>query len=175
MRKKLLGVMTFIFTASCFAGSMTWASFETQDLGSGQWQYTYTVANNNLTESGLPVAIKEFTLWFDPAIYSNLVVITTPLSTSWDSIVMQPESVLHDAGAYDALVKSGNLGILPGQIVKGFSVKFNWLGAGTPGPQPYEIVNPVTFKTIEAGMTIPEPATMLLLGLGGLLTIGRKS
>jgi hypothetical protein len=158
----------------CFAGSMTWVSFETQDLGSGQWEYSYAVANNSLAENGTPVAVKEFTVWFDPALYSNLTVATTPLSTSWDLIVWQPEPVLHDAGGYDALTKNGNLGIAAGQSVKGFSVKFNWLGAGTPSSQYYEIVNSTTFKTIDSGMTIPEPASAAIMILGAVWMAAKR-
>jgi hypothetical protein len=153
---------------------MTWVSFETQDLGAGQWEYTYEVANTSLAENGTAVAVKEFTIWFDPAFYSNLAVVTTPLSSSWDSIVLQPEPVLHDAGAYDALAKSGNPGISAGQIARGFSVKFNWLGEGSPGSQYYEIINPLTFETIDAGVTIPEPASAAIMMLGALWMAGKR-
>jgi hypothetical protein len=175
MRKILLSIMISVLITSCFAGSMTWVSFETQDLGAGQWEYTYAVGNIDLAENGTPAAIKEFTVWFDPAFYSNLVVITTPLSASWDSIVLQPEPVLHDAGAYDALVKSGNLGISAGQIVRGFSVKFNWLGQGSPDAQRYEIINPLTFKTVDAGTTIaPEPASAAIMILGTIWMAAKR-
>jgi len=42
-------------------------------------------------------------------------------------------------------------------------------GVGEPGSQYYEIIDPVTFETIEDGYTIPEPGTLLLLGLGGFV------
>jgi hypothetical protein len=148
---------------------MTWVSFETQDLGAGQWEYTYEVANTSLAENGTPVAVKEFTIWFDPGLYANLVVTTpTPLSNAWDEIVWQPEPLLQDDGGYDALAEIVNSGIAPGQSVKGFSVKFNWLGQGTPGSQRYEIINPLTFETIDAGVTIPEPASAAIMSLGAV-------
>ena len=48
----------------------------------------------------------------------------------------------------------------------GFAVQFTWLGAGTPGAQPFEIVDPDTFQTLESGSTtvVPLPATGWLLG-----------
>ena len=53
-------------------------------------------------------------------------------------------------------------GILGGQSVSGFLVKFDWLGGGTPGSQLYKIVNPVTFETIDSGTTVPEPAAYVV-------------
>jgi hypothetical protein len=77
--------------------------------------------------------------------------------------------VLLDDGGYD--VKALSVGIGVGQSVGGFAVRFDWLGdALVPGSQFYEIIDPDTFQPIDSGMTklIPEPATLLLLGLGGL-------
>jgi hypothetical protein len=165
-----LGIIVCAWVTTCFAGSRTWISYESREFGDGQWEYTYEVANTGLLANSQPVAIKEFTIWFDPGLYANLVVTTVgPLSSAWDEIVWQPEPVLLDAGAYDALAKLTNPGIAAGQSVKGFSVKFNWLGQGTPGSQRYEIISPLTFETIDTGVTIPEPCTLLLLGVGGML------
>jgi hypothetical protein len=147
---------------------MTWVSYEAREFGGGQWEYTYEVANTGLLVDNQPAAIKEFTLWFDWGLYSNLVVTTAaPLSSAWDQIVWQPEPVLQDDGGYDALAELTNPGIVAGQSVKGFSVKFNWLGQGAPGSQRYEIINPLTFETIDSGVTIiPEPASAAIMILG---------
>ena len=57
------------------------------------------------------------------------------------------------------------------QVGTRFEVRFDWLGQDEPGPQLYEIVNPATLETIDSGMTrlIPEPATLLLVGLGAII------
>ncbi len=74
---------------------------------------------------------------------------------------------MQDDGGYDALAELTNPGIVAGQSVKGFSVKFNWLGQGAPGSQRYEIINPLTFETIDSGVTIiPEPASAAIMILG---------
>jgi hypothetical protein len=163
-------IIACAFVTTCFAESMTRISYEAKDFSDGRWEYTYETTNLDLSIDGQPVAIKEFTIWFDSGLYTNLVVTTpAPLSNAWNEIVWQPEPVLQDPGAYDALALVSNPGIATGQSARGFSVSFEWLGQGTPGSQRYEIINPDTFETVDAGLTIPEPATLLLLAVGGLL------
>jgi len=45
---------------------------------------------------------------------------------------------------------------------------------GQSGSQFYEIIDPVTLETIDSGMTIPEPASAVMLGLGGLTLLRRR-
>ena len=140
--------------------------YETTELGSGKWQYTYEVINLSLS-----VPIEEFTIWFKYGDYADLSITTTALqgpSTNWSEVFWNPEPELLDDGAYDALTLD-LVGIGVGENVSGFSVSFDWLGVGEPGSQYYEIIDPVTFETIEDGYTIPEPGTLLLLGLGGFV------
>jgi hypothetical protein len=177
MRKILFqAIIACVWVTTGFAESMTWISYEAEEFGGARWEYTYEVMNIDLSIESVPAAIEEFTIWFDPGLYANLVVTTVaPLSNAWDEIVWQPEPVINDAGGYDALAEILNPGIGAGQSVKGFSVSFDWLGLGTPGSQYYEIINPLTFETIDAGDTIiPEPATLLIIGLGGLLFRSRR-
>ena len=164
MKKRVFAgtVIVCLMVGSGFAALDTTIFYQANELGAGRWQCSYEVANNGLTSP-----IEEFTIWFDYGSYDNLAIETaSPLADNWDEIVLQPEPVLEDDGAYDA--KALGLGIEAGHTAGPFVVSFDWLGAGEPGAQLYEIVDPATLETIESGMTIPEPATLLLLGLGGL-------
>ena len=167
-RQVIVGVVFVFFLTAIGSGApKTEIRYQTSELGSGRWQYNYDVTNISLT-----VPIEEFTIWFDFGLYKNLAVETPATPAGWNQIVLQPEPVLQDDGAYDA--KALGLGIGIGQTVSGFAVRFDWLSAGVPGPQFYEIINPLTYQTIDSGWTIPEPATILLFGLGGLVLRRKK-
>ena len=163
-RQIILGlVFGVFFSTAAFGTLMAEIRYETNELGAGRWQYTYDVTNISLTP-----AIEEFTIWFDFGLCENLAIETPyPPSGDWDEVVIEPEPVLQDDGAYDA--KALNSGVGVGETASGFAVSFDWLGVGEPGSQSYEIIDPVTFETIDSGYTMPEPSTLLLLGLGGLV------
>ena len=151
-----------LLTATGLASLDTGIIYETSDLGGGRWQYTYEVTNSSLSSP-----IEEFSIWFDYDLYTNLTVETPTTPAGWDQLVLQPEPVLLDDGAYDAMATGA--GITLGQTLGDFSVSFDFTGIGEPGPQPYDIIDPQSFQTIDSGTTIPEPATLLMLGLGGAI------
>ena len=173
MKRQIFAGVVFVFflTAIGSGAPKTEIRYQTSELGSGRWQYIYDVKNISLTET-----IEEFTIWFDFGLYEDLAIQTPdPPASNWSEIVLQPEPVLQDDGAYDAKALGPGIGI--GQVVTGFAVSFNWLGDSVmPGPQFYEIIDPTTYQTIDSGYTIPEPATIFLIGLGSLvLQIKRKA
>jgi hypothetical protein len=157
----------------------TSVTYDVQNLGGTTWEYTYTVANDTLGFD-----IEEFTIWFDVGLYENLSATATP--ADWDPLTIEPDPGIPDDGFYDALALVA--GIAPGDSLGGFSVSFDFLGAGTPGAQLFEIVDPFTFDVLDDGRTesaaggpgpgtaIPEPATAVLLGLGiaGVLPLRRQ-
>jgi hypothetical protein len=165
--KSLLSACALVIVSNLAWGSnATEVAYSVTSLGGASWQYNYTVSNISLGQ-----AVREVTINFDADSCRNLAVVA-PSPAGWDAVVMQPEPFLHDTGVYDALTLGS--GILGGQSISGFLVRFDWLGAGAPGSQSYQIVNPVTFETIESGSTVPEPATLSILGLGSLVLAKRR-
>lgn len=142
--------------------------FEVSQLSPVRWEYTYDIRNIGLMEG-----IFEFTIYFGDGLYEGLAAETDGLlAETWDEIVWDPIDRLDVDGGYDGLAEVFAIG--PSMTASGFSVSFYWLGEGTPSSQYYEIVNPDTFETIDSGWTIPEPCTLLLLGLPAIL-LRRKS
>lgn len=158
----------FLYLIICLLNSLglsqqTQINYEAQQLGGNRWSYTYEVCNINL-----PQGIEEFTIWFDFGLYNNLAIETSDiLADNWNEIIWQPNSVIGDAGGYDALGVGFNIGA--GGSISGFAVSFDWNGTSVPGSQFYQIIDPLTFETIESGYTIPEPMTCMLLLSGALL------
>lgn len=167
MRFKSLVVSFLLILGITSPSYATSILFNTTDLGGGTWEYEYTVTNDTLLTD-----IEEFTVFFEYGLYDNLIV-TTPLAPDWDELTADPDIIFGFPvdGSYDALASGA--GIAPGNTASGFSVSFDWLGVGTPGSQPFDIVDPSTFLTIASGTTtsssgapVPEPGTLMLLGSG---------
>ena len=161
----VLMLLGSIFPQLCVASPIT-VQYQALDLGNGRWQYVYDVQNDSWVQS-----IKEFTVWFDRAKYRNLQVATpNPPAANWNEMVAQPDPVLHDDGFYDALAVGS--GISLGSHVAGFTIAFDWLGSGKPGPQSFDIVDPITFQTKYSGVTLPEPSAFILLA--GAIAASRR-
>jgi hypothetical protein len=135
-------------------------------LGGQNWRCDYVVSNDGTS------VIDEFTIFYDHNFYSNLSLAASP--TGWDSIVVPPDLGLPSDGFFDSLAQTS--GIAPGTSLGGFTVFFTFTGSGAPGAQRFEIVDPETFASIYSGMTtvnsgnsVPEPGTLPLLFIAGLL------
>ncbi len=170
MKKILtLSIAAVLFIGITTTANATTINYDVSNLGGNTWEYNYTVQNDSMAGD-----IEEFTIWFDYALYDNLVV-TSPL-LNWDEIVIQPDTFIPDDGFYDALALSS--GIAPGASETGYSVSFDWLGTGAPGSQLFEIIDANTFDIIDSGNTsaVPEPSTFLLIGAGlmGMALIRKK-
>jgi hypothetical protein len=173
--------------------------YELTDLGSGQWQYSYTVRNNSL-EPVPGFGITWFNTYF-PATqvsqghydYWNIAAVS-PFPPGWESAgvydpdVNRPDGLGGPPGVYGAGTKPGladSAKIQPSGSVGGFSVTFSYAGSGTPpGPQVFEVkdddADDPNFYWFR-GMTqpiavVPSPPSVFLLaaGLFGVAALRRK-
>lgn len=159
-----------LFVACSTASEATSIHYDVENVSANTWRYHYFVENDSLSSP-----IHEFTIFFDLGLYSALQVFSNP--SDWDSLVAQPDPALPDDGFFDALALGG--GIATGSGQGGFSVQFEWLGGALPAAQFFTVVDPVTFETLDSGLTeartsvVPEPGTLWLLGTA--LTLSARS
>ncbi len=163
--KSLFAVLLLAATSA----SATTIEFTATNINNNRWQYDYTVANDTLG-----FAIEEFTIYFDLALYDNLTIAASP--AGWDSLVIQSDPNIPADGFFDSLALV--TGIAPGDTLGSFSVWFDYFGNGTPGAQNWDVVDPISFATLDQGVTqagnimpAPEPPTLALLLLGLLTTM----
>jgi hypothetical protein len=171
MKEIIVAVLLFLLLTG-FGGNVhaTTIFYEAKPLGGAQWEYDYSVMNSTL---GSP--LQEFTIWFDYKLFRNLAIKST--NTNWDQVVIQPQVIFAPQdGYYDALTLG--TGITGGDSESGFTVSFDWLSNGTPGRQPFDIVDPENYSVLDSGLTtplnaspVPEPGTILLTALG-LVALG---
>lgn len=155
---------TLLFTCVYLARATT-VLYDVTNISGNTWEYSYAINNNTLS-----IDIEEFALRFDLGFYENLVATSTP--AGWDPLVIEPDPVIPDDGFYDALALSA--GIAPGESLGGFNVQFDYLGAGVPGVQFFDIVDPNTFGSLGDGFTqlVPVPAAIWLFGTGLVSLLG---
>jgi len=155
-----------VAAAAAPAGATTIASTYTPQ-GGGNWLASFSVTND-----GLPASIGDFTIYFAPPLFSNLVLQGSP--GSWDSIVVQPDAVLAAPGFLDSLAPSGGA-IGSGATLGGFQVRFAFAGFGAPGSLKFDI-NDANFNVLFSGQTtvavVPEPAAWALASAGLTLVGG---
>jgi len=165
----------FLFFASTFSAHASTITTESSNIFGNTWENTYTISNDTLATN-----IDEFTIFFDVNLYKNLALIAAPVN--WDPLVIQPDPALPDDGFFDALALG--TGIVPGDVLGGFIVQFDYLGAGYPrNSQLFDIIDPLTFAVVSSGTTvvtgIPLPAAIWLFGTGifslaGIGVFGRR-
>jgi hypothetical protein len=137
--------------------------------------YTYVITNNGSLPGNAPVQALD--IYFDPSLFSqSSLSILPPDPPTWTELILNsvgtPPASYEDFAALDA--ETTGAGLAVGQSIT-LSVEVQYLGQGTPGPQPYDIWNPASFsqgpvETGTAGVaSVPEPSTAGYMLLGILL------
>jgi hypothetical protein len=141
-------------------------SYKVVNLSGNTWQYQYTPTDLSFTN------LQGFTVFFDQNEYGPL---SNPVANSdWDLMTADPDLTLASSGFFDALATVMN------PSMASFTVDFVYHGAGTPGPQPWEVYSLDPLQVLNSGETVPisgvpEPRTSVLAALGcALLALGLR-
>jgi hypothetical protein len=146
------------------------------NLGGGLFQYDYTLHNlgDPLTDAGSDLF--DFALFFPDAVSLVGDDVRNAAPTDWqvigaagfvDSISLTPGAAPVGADIGPGGLLTGFRFVLDGQIG---NAAFQMLFA-----DPNEPFDPIIFEGVAAPMTVPEPASLLLAGVGlGLLLVVRR-
>jgi hypothetical protein len=156
-----------------FNVSATSVSYGVTSVGGSVWELSYDCSNNSLS-----VPITEFTIYFNPSVFSN-VAIGPSQPTGWNNpIAVQSDPAflpgLSGYGFFDTVAST--TGIAVGGSLAGFTTLVDYSGSGTPSGQIFQIVDPATFAALDQGSTVPaaggvsvpEPNSIGLFMLGVL-------
>lgn len=161
MKKAIIAIL---ISLASFAGAAYefYTDITLSDLGNDLWQYSFAFENTGSED------IEEITVWTEYGLTG--LEITTVNAQGWDEIIIPADDFIKSGAGYDLL--NTDTPLASGGTISGFSVAFVYAGDATLLEMPwYECINASTYETQYS--SIPEPATMDLLGLGGLF-IRRK-
>ncbi len=146
-------------------GSLRYTAVDLPDGPTGDlWEYSYFFSGFNLqTNQG-------FSVYFDYQFYRDLQNVRPSGSPDWNLIAVQRDVLLQAPGYLDGLA------LVNAPAFQGpFQVAFVWLGVGIPGGQPFEIYDS-NFQTLFTGSSVvPEPRSVLLVLVGGLMLWGSRA
>jgi hypothetical protein len=178
---RLASVLALLLAAVAGPARAGVITYDLRNLGGDQWRYDYEVSNDTLT-----VPINFLSVYFPAGVYDQLCggsfespcSLVPTAAPDWTAEVIHADPLLPDIGFLNLF--TGGPGIAPGTSLGGFSISFQWLGAGAPGSQLFEFLvqGNEELVVLDAGDTtprtvtsVPEPGTLPLLALG-LLGLG---
>lgn len=162
--------------AACFSLSANAVIVQSElvSLGGNTYQYNYTITNDDIVSG-----FDELSVYFDAASYENLTVVAS--HADWDSAALPATIFLpyvNHPGVFDTIALAQPLGL--GETISGFSVSFDWIGAGLPGVQNFDAIDLATYEVLQSGTTtvsaVPVPAAlpMLTTALAGLVALRQR-
>jgi len=184
--KHIIAVLFVLFYAFTGTASATTISYKVTHLGGTDYRFAYTIENDSLSS-----AIEEFTLYFDPAAFTDIVVGPDQPPGWSDAIAVAADpDLLPDLSGFGFVdVLASGAGLAPGAVLEGFTVLASFIGTGPLPPQFFQIIDPATFAVRDQGLVlldgetppptgVPEPGafSLLLAGLSAAATwrwIGR--
>jgi hypothetical protein len=162
--KALLRFTTgFLLALAMQAGSaaILTVTYKATDLmdsipGGDRWQFTYRAAGSLNPFEG-------FNVLFSPSDFAALSVDSTP--PGWLTYALGPDLAFATDGIFSSTIDG--TGTLPADFI----ISFDWIGAGVPDSQRFEIFDE-NFNVVGEGITtlaaLPEPGSLVLIG-GGLV------
>lgn len=169
MRRRLFWFPLFaaLVTANLPAGTI---EFQVINLGSGMDRYVYTITGFTLNQH------QEIDIQFDATMFSGLT--NGQAGSDFNVVLLQPNNPMGAPGHYSAVAQV-NSASLSGP----FTVDFTFLGAGTPGAQPFAInqldnndqnITSVIATGTTMPLAVPEPATLSMAAAGLMAAAWRK-
>jgi hypothetical protein len=172
------GVFLLLLASQLAAGTIS-IQYSVTPLGGNVYEYVYSVYNNGTLPGNGSVQL--FDIDFDTSLYSALQISTpSSFNLQWSQEILagglgypaEFDVCAAPASSPSCPPFSGS-GIPVYSTLAGFSVTFDWLGSGTPGPQPFEVYDS-NFNKLQSGETAtPEPSSLCLIALAFSLTACR--
>jgi len=138
--------------------------YDAANVSGNTWLYSYTVTNDN-ADGG---AVSVFDILFAADLFANLDLVSLPFG--WAGGAFEPGTIDDDGLFIGVTLPFLGFGIDQGETLGGFRVRFDFLGAGTPGAQLFQILDPYTLRVVETGATVrriavSEPGVLALLAV----------
>lgn len=157
----VLSLSVLFFASPAIADGVS-VDYTAINLGSGTWQYDYTVQGSFLANWGVAI-------YFPTPNYGGGSITDLGTGSSdWLTFAFQADPTIPAPGEYDivALVDSPSLSSV-------FDVTFQWNGSGTPGSQAFNLFDFTNGAELLASgnttiIATPEPSSLALMLFAGL-------